>query len=175
LANGQLIDYGLLVWSTGLKQNALIESVQGVQKEQGGMRRLLTDAQLRVLHPSGQLIDNIYAVGDCATVQDYSLPCTAQVARQKAEYLSKMLNNVAKVNETVPAFKYAHKGSMAYVGGWKAIVDQLGGGQQRQIGTLAWLIWRGAYMSMADSWRNRIKIPTYWLLTWLSGRETSRF
>lgn len=38
--------------------------------------QILTDRYLNVLgDPSG----NSYALGDCADVKDYSLPCTAQV------------------------------------------------------------------------------------------------
>jgi NADH dehydrogenase FAD-containing subunit len=70
------------------------------------------------------------------------------------------------------AFVYRHRGSMAYVGGWKAVVDFE---KSKQNGLVGWMIWRAAYMTMAESWRNKIKIPTYWILTWLLGREISRF
>ena len=41
--------------------------------------QILTDRHLRVLgDPSG----NSYAIGDCADIKDYSLPCTAQVGFQ---------------------------------------------------------------------------------------------
>lgn len=90
--------------------------------------------------------------------------------------MSKVLNIQPEDMSVVQPFKYTHRGSMAYVGGWKAIVDQFGGMESNhQLGTAAWLIWRAAYVSMADSLRNKVKIPTYWLLTWLLGRETSRF
>jgi NADH dehydrogenase FAD-containing subunit len=34
---------------------------------------------------------NIYAIGDCATIEDYWLPQTAQVANQQGQYLAKAL------------------------------------------------------------------------------------
>ena len=72
-----------------------------------------------------------------------------------------------------PAFTYRHRGAMAYIGSNKAVVDF--DNAKTKKGTLGWLIWRGAYVSMAESLRNKIKIPTYWALTWFLGRETSRF
>lgn len=70
-------------------------------------------------------------------------------------------------------FEYRHRGSMAYIGENKAVVDF--DNSKTKKGTIGWLIWRGAYMTMAESIRNKIKIPTYWALTWFLGRETSRF
>ena len=54
------------------------------------------------------------------------LPCphatvSRQVARQQGEYLAEALRladgNVAELSQLAPPFRYAHKGSMAYVGG----------------------------------------------------------
>ena len=42
--------------------------------------QILTDRHLKVLgDPSG----NAYAIGDCADIKDFSLPCTAQVGFSK--------------------------------------------------------------------------------------------
>ena len=175
LKDGTSVPYGLLVWSTGLAPNVLIESLD-LPKDR--MHRLKTNEYLQVLNQDGCAMQDVYAVGDCAVVDGYDLPCTAQVAKQKAQYLVSKLNKMVAGSSTddvkyLKPFQYQHRGSMAYVGSNKAVVD-FDKGKQRK-GTLGWIIWRGAYMGMATSLRNKIKIPTYWLLTWLSGRELSRF
>ena len=100
---------------------------------------------------------DVFALGDNANVRDSVMPATAQVASQQALWLGKHLNN-----ETVATQKFAFKnlGVMAYLGNWKGLV-QTGSGKGLE-GYLAWLVWRGAYLTMSVSWRNKILIPTYW-------------
>ncbi|ORX92029.1 NDE1, mitochondrial external NADH dehydrogenase [Basidiobolus meristosporus CBS 931.73] len=173
---------GLVVWATGLTENPLISAMEG-QAAKDNRKRLLTDRHLRVLNPFDKKpIDNVYALGDCATIEDLELPATAQVAKQKGEYLVKALNRVAKEGTTdawnkIKPFDYQHMGSMAYVGGWKAIVE-LGPDKKNEIkhaGWLSWLFWRSAYFTMSVSNKNKVLIPMYWFLTWIFGRDISRF
>ena len=42
-------------------------------------------------------------------------------------------------------------------------------------GRTAWLVWRGAYLSMSLSWRNRVLMMVYWVVNWVGGRDVSRF
>lgn len=113
---------------------------------------------------------DVFALGDNANVRNMAMPATAQVASQQALWLAKRLNN-----ETVQmqSFTWNNLGVMAYLGTSKGLV-QTGGGKRLQ-GWLAWLVWRGAYLTMSVSWRNRILIPTYWFLNWVFGRDITRF
>ncbi|KAJ3216582.1 hypothetical protein HDU67_009277 [Dinochytrium kinnereticum] len=138
------VPYGLLVWSTGLAPTDLIKSLD-LQKDRA--QRLETDEYFRVINPSGGIVNDVYAVGDCATVQGTSLPCTAQAANQKAAWLvkgnssgstSESLSLLTALNEIgrkypdddsnmalkrLSPFNYKHQGSLAYLGKWKAIAD----------------------------------------------------
>ena len=100
---------------------------------------------------------DVFALGDNAKVRNMALPATAQVASQQALWLAKRLNN-----DTVQmqSFTWNNLGVMTYLGMSKGMV-QTGSGKGLQ-GYLAWLVWRGAYLTMSVSWRNRILIPTYW-------------
>jgi len=102
-------------------------------------------------------MQDVFALGDNANVRNSIMPATAQVASQQALWLGKHLNN-----ETVATQKFAFKnlGVMTYLGNWKGLV-QTGSGRGLE-GYLAWLVWRGAYLTMSVSWRNKILIPTYW-------------
>ncbi|KAG9691446.1 FAD/NAD(P)-binding domain-containing protein, partial [Aureobasidium melanogenum] len=142
---------------------------------------IMTNDRLRVImQPSTQakegekvdgraIIKDVYALGDCAIMENSAYPATAQVANQKARWLAKQLNRDSIDNN---AFTYKDLGVMAYVGNWNAIMQSSGGDVS---GRVAWLIWRGAYLAKSVSWRNRILIPTYWFVNWLFGRDISRF
>lgn len=106
--------------------------------------------------PEAILMD-VYALGDCAIVEDTLYPATAQVASQKAYWLAKRLNKGDIENA---GFTWKNMGVMAYVGNWNALLQ--GGGSGGISGRLAWIIWRGAYLTKSVSWRNKILIPIYW-------------
>ncbi|ODA80028.1 hypothetical protein RJ55_02986 [Drechmeria coniospora] len=184
---------GVVVWSTGLMQNPLTGKLVG--RDLTGIGRIakdsrtggfVTDQHMRVqVQLRGDSGDNgktvtlpdVYAVGDCAAVQGRSYPATAQVASQQAAYLAKQLNldsggrrhGEAKGRA---AFTFRNLGSMAYLGSWRAIhqssADELKG-------RAAWILWRTAYLTKSMSVRNKIMIPVYWFITWVFGRDISRF
>ncbi|KAK7422368.1 hypothetical protein QQX98_001647 [Neonectria punicea] len=178
---------GVVVWSTGLMQNPLVgmlldRDVDGVgriakDRKTGG---IVTDSHLRVQVETADgdkttttTLPDVFAIGDCAVVQGSSLPATAQVASQQAAYLGKRLNTKTTADtEPATAFRFRDWGTMAYLGGWRAIhqsqADELKG-------RAAWILWRTAYLTKSMSVRNKLMIPVYWLVTWIFGRDISRF
>lgn len=188
------IGAGLVVWSTGLMQNPLIErlaaktftlsdappSSAGSSSPSSSLAKdpktggLITDAHLRVritnpADPSATL-DDVFVIGDCAIMENNpNLPKTAQVAAQQAVHLAKQLNKGAVGTK---AFRFRDWGTLTYLGGWRAIhqssADELKG-------WVAWIVWRGAYLTKSMSLRNKIMVPFYWITSWLFGRDISRF
>ncbi|KAF5026063.1 hypothetical protein F66182_1855 [Fusarium sp. NRRL 66182] len=133
---------GVVVWSTGLMQNPLVGKLVG--KDIKGMGRIAKDTktggfsvdehlrvQLEAQDSGGKHINktlpDVYAIGDCAVVEGQSLPATAQVASQQATYLGKRFNSGTS-NQGPPTapFQFRNWGTMAYLGGWRAI-HQKGG------------------------------------------------
>ena len=179
---------GLVVWSTGLMQNPLTSKILG--RELDGLGSIakdarsggiVTDGHMRVQlqPPEGSpstttttTLPDVYAVGDCAAVQEHNYPATAQVASQQASYLGKQLNKGTSTDASAAEFKFRNLGTMAYLGSWRAIhqssADELKG-------RAAWLLWRTAYLTRSMSIKNKIIIPVYWLITWIFGRDISRF
>ncbi|KAK9338521.1 hypothetical protein LIPSTDRAFT_60614 [Lipomyces starkeyi NRRL Y-11557] len=171
----ETVNYGLLVWSTGLAPNPFVAGCDVVVKDK--RNNIVTDNCLNVYakHANGDAVLNkdVFALGDCAQIEHGYLPATAQVASQKAKYLSKELNREAKSKgDEYKPFVFNNRGVMAYIGGWRAIVQGNGGEVK---GRTAWLLWRGAYFSMSVSIKNKILIPIYWFTNWLFGRDISRF
>lgn len=184
---------GMVVWATGLAPNSLARSLSDVALQTYG--RLRTDQCLRLLNREGGVMPDVYAIGDCSIIQDDPLPCTAQVAKQQAQYLARILQGrlgSASSTDTVlgpgaanwnpssgpapwgppiPPFRYRPMGMMAYVGGWRAIADIR---RHEVSGRVAWLVWRSVYFSMAVSLKNKILIPIYWFLTWIFGRDIAK-
>ncbi|KAI8870943.1 FAD/NAD(P)-binding domain-containing protein [Ramicandelaber brevisporus] len=195
------VPYGMLIWATGITEVPLIERI-GASVVKDGRKRVVTDASLRPFDvQTNKPIDGVYVLGDCGTIQNYELPATGQVAKQQGKYLAKTLNaavrqSPSEIPTSPPPFSYHHMGSLAYVGGWRALFElkpmpthphdpnapepEEAGGvlsnlRVRASGLGAWLFWRSAYMTNAVSIRNKILIPGFWFLTWLLGRDISKF
>lgn len=107
---------------------------------------------------SSATMTDVFAFGDNAMIRDANLPATAQTAAQQALWLAKRLN---KGDLESQRFLFRNLGIMTYLGSSKGLV-QTEGWLGDISGRVAFLIWRGAYLTMSVSWRNKILIPVYW-------------
>merc|ERR1740123_1597052 len=155
--------YGTLVWCAGIKPHKFVKDFGFQMNERS--TQILVDGALRV---KGE--EDIYALGDCCTIEDYWLPQTAQVANQQGQFLAKHLGG----NVDGQAFVFRSKGMMAYLGGFSAIMSQLPG-LKSLTGFVAFLGWRFTYWFLQLSVRNRYMLSTDWLRTLVFGRDLTRF
>jgi NADH dehydrogenase FAD-containing subunit len=76
-------------------------------------------------------------------------------------------------------FGFKNLGVMTYLGGSKAVLqapdDKEGGPARGLKGWVAYLIWRGAYLTMTLSWRNKVLVLVQWAAVKVFGRDISRF
>lgn len=163
LQSGEEIGYGLVVWSTGNGPTPLVAKLN-VKKDRS--QRIVVDPYF---HVDGR--PDVFAVGDCAVVEDAATPPTAQAAQQEAAHLAKVLNAMAHGREPQP-FKYKHKGMMAYIGDQKALAD-LGNIQGK--GFTTWLFWRSAYLTKLVSFQNKFLVASDWLRSFIFGRDISQY
>lgn len=85
--------------------------------------------------------------------------------------LQKQLRRVKQIGP----FEYSHQGSLAYIGSEKAVADiSWLTGNFASGGTLTYLFWQSAYLSMCFSTRNRVLVVLDWLKSWMFGRDVSR-
>ncbi|KAF7555325.1 hypothetical protein G7046_g6576 [Stylonectria norvegica] len=92
-------------------------------------------------------------------------------AAQEIEKLEKVLRRI----KNVKPFRYSHQGSMAYIGSEKAVADVTWwNGNFATGGSLTYLFWRSAYLSMCFSTRNRVLVVVDWLKSKAFGRDVSR-
>ncbi|KAK1979550.1 hypothetical protein LZ30DRAFT_596634 [Colletotrichum cereale] len=165
------LPYGLLVWATGNKVSPLVDGLR-VKKPKHGLPRILTDKYLRVLRPDGSPMEDVYALGDAADIEGESLPTLAEVALQKGEYLTGVLNSAAADDDYArPApFAYKQRALLAYLGRHDGVIS----GREEWTGASAWLAWRSGSLGWTRSWRRKIMIVISWLFVWIAGRDIAR-
>ncbi|CAG8634684.1 5200_t:CDS:10, partial [Paraglomus occultum] len=64
------LPFGLVLWSTGIAMNPLTKAISEKLPEQKNTRALITDQHLRL---KGAPMSTVYAIGDCATVENPKL------------------------------------------------------------------------------------------------------
>ncbi|EAW07648.1 alternative NADH-dehydrogenase [Aspergillus clavatus NRRL 1] len=78
-------------------------------------------------------------------------------------------------NKQIGPFQYSHQGSLAYIGKERAVADiSWLSGNIASGGTVTYLFWRSAYLSMCFSTRNRVLVAADWIKAKLFGRDVSR-
>ncbi|DBA01620.1 TPA: hypothetical protein N0F65_011376 [Lagenidium giganteum] len=182
---GEKIPCGLVVWTAGVGPNDLTKSLTVFSKSKRG--NILTNEFCQVVgapevEPSAPfglpLRSNVFSIGDCAEIQDYPLPATAQKAQSQAEWLAHLLRG--KSGQPPQPYKFANKGMMAYLGSYEALAEFKRPKDDtsplaRLSGWKAWFIWRSAYLTKLGSWRLRMQVPLDWLKAMVVGRDVSRF
>lgn len=213
------IGIGMCLWSTGNMMNPFVQgNLNQIEKLPSDAKLRIDEAlgkndewQIKKDPKTGALIvdqhlrlqlvtnlnsqqqatlPSVFALGDNAKLEDASLPVTAQTANQQAVWLGKRLNK-GDFN-LHSGFKFKNLGILTYLGSERGLFQRDSGPAKGIRGTIAFLIWRGAYLTMSVSWRNKILIPIYWsvlasqsqwtspltenrFLTWTFGRDISRF
>ncbi len=117
--------------------------------------------------------NDIFALGDATATR---LAPTAQVAAGQGRYLAKFFNllsqnDEATIQKFIGPFSYDHLGSLAYIGGDRAIADF---SKFHFGGMLTFWFWRSAYLTNLLSTRNRILVAFDWTKNRLFGRDISR-
>ncbi|MGC2409230.1 MAG: FAD-dependent oxidoreductase [Methyloceanibacter sp.] len=160
LTDRSLIPTRTIVATIGNGPNPLVEAL-GLDMHWGRMK---TDRFMRV---PGR--DGVWAIGDAAEIplveqpaEDplHYAPPTAQFAVREGRQLAR--NLVAKAaNTELKPFAYTSKGSLASLGMSKAVAEVYG---VKLSGTLAWLLWRGFYLSFLPGFAAKLRVLVNWLL-----------
>ncbi|HET7627969.1 MAG TPA: NAD(P)/FAD-dependent oxidoreductase [Bacillales bacterium] len=115
VGSGEEIKAGTVVWTGGVKANAIVEN--------SGFETNRSKVPVRDdMRAPGY--DNVFVIGDCALVMnpenDRPYPPTAQIAIQEAYTVANNLKALLK-GGSLKAFKYDNKGTVASLGGREAI------------------------------------------------------
>ncbi|KAJ0110275.1 hypothetical protein J7T55_000708 [Diaporthe amygdali] len=153
-----------VIWATGNGATSLVDRLR-CQKSEKGLPRLLTDEFLRLKGENREPVPDVYALGDAADVDGASLPTTAEVACQKANWLGTALNKDFEQGK-VSHFQYRQAAVVAYLGHSDGVIA----GKSDYTGAEAWVAWRSKNFLWTRTWRQRVLVVVSWVLDRLTGR-----
>ena len=144
------------VWTAGNKPGPVMSKL-GIELTKRG--QIEVDAQLRsAANPS------LWAAGDCAQVPDLITGGFAPPTAQHASREGKVVGyNVAAaiLNKPLKNFEFETLGSLAALGHQLAVAEVFG---RRFSGFLAWLLWRGIYLSKLPTLQKQVRVLLDWIL-----------
>jgi len=159
-----------LVWTAGTAPNPLLKSLP-VEKDKRGA--VVVDGAMAVPGHAG-----VWALGDCAAVNDAKTgkPCppTAQFALREAEVLAKNIRAQLGGHRT-QAFHFDSLGALCVVGHQTACAELTmpfaRSRSMRFSGLLAWLMWRGIYLSKLPGMERKIRVLMDWTVELFFPRD----
>jgi NADH:quinone reductase (non-electrogenic) len=159
-----------LVWTAGTAPNPLLRSL-AVEKDKRGA--VVVDSTLSV--PG---FPKVWALGDCAAVHDAktgkSCPPTAQFALREAEVLAR--NIYSEVHgRPREGFHFNSLGALCVVGHQTACAElSVPFFRNRYLhfsGLLAWLMWRGIYLSKLPGLERKVRVLIDWTIELFFPRD----
>jgi NADH dehydrogenase len=156
LDDGSAIPAATLVWAAGNAPNPLLATLGPCPLVRG---RLAVDQELRV-----QGVPGIWAVGDCAHIEDPRTgrphPPTAQHALREARVVADNIGATIRGGRLRP-FRFAGLGQLAAIGRRTGVANILG---FRFSGFVAWWLWRSIYLWKLPRLERRIRVALDWTL-----------
>jgi len=108
------------------------------------------------------------------TSTNLNIPGKTKDSASAAVELESLQRQLRRIKDIKP-FHYTHQGSLAYIGSERAVADvSWFNGNFASGGSLTYLFWRSAYLSMCFSTRNRVLVVVDWLKSKAFGRDVSR-
>ena len=159
-----------LVWAVGTAPNPLLKSQPFERDERGTVK---VDFTLAVPgHPG------VWALGDCAAVNDAKTgkPCppTAQFAIREAATVAR---NIAAqlAGRPLKNFHFDSLGALCVVGHQTACAElRVPFARSKSVrfsGLLAWLMWRGIYLSKLPGMERKIRVLMDWMIELFFPRD----
>jgi NADH dehydrogenase len=149
LSNGELVPTDTVVWTAGVVANPLLRAL-GLPVDPSG--RVVTDASL-------QVVDGVWAVGDCAAVPDLASGGTCAPTAQHA--VRQAVRLVRNLRGHVRPYRHRDAGAVASLGLRKGVAELYGVPLR---GWAAWLVHRMYHGSRLPCSRRRLVVNLLWLL-----------
>jgi NADH dehydrogenase len=161
LKGGNTIETENVIWTAGNRPNLGIEAEELPVDQRTGIK---VDEYLRV---EGH--ENIWAIGDCAAVQDVRsgqegkiVPPTAQAAVQEGHMVARNILAVLDGREDdLKRFEYRPIGQLVELGSDFAVNEVMG---VRFTGLIAAIFWRMAYLVRLNSPQSKVHIAADWIV-----------
>ena len=159
-----------VVWTAGTTPNPLLKTLSVELDRRGAVSVAPT------LAVQGQA--NVWAVGDCAAVVNAQTgqPCppTAQFALRQAYTLARNIRDSLR-DRPLAVFHFESLGALCVVGHHTACAEltipYTGGRTVRFSGLLAWLMWRGIYLSKLPGLERKVRVMADWVIELFFPRD----
>ena len=116
---------------------------------------------------------NVWAIGDCAAVplaKEGLAPPTAQHAVRQGTLCAENIVRSLGGRELEP-YRFESLGALASLGRRSAVAEVMG---VKLSGFVAWLMWRGIYLSKFPGWDRKVRILVDWLMDLLLPRDVTQ-
>jgi NADH dehydrogenase len=159
-----------LVWTAGTAPNPLLRELPVEHDRRGAV---VVDSMLAVPGQSG-----LWAVGDCAAITDAKTgnPCppTAQFALREARTLAHNIHASLNSRPLQP-FHFDSLGALCVVGHHTACAElRVPFARDKTVrfsGFLAWLMWRGIYLSKLPGLERQVRVLVDWVIELFFPRD----
>ena len=158
-----------VLWAAGVQASPLgriLAEACGAPLDRAG--RVIVEPDLTVPHHP-----EILVIGDLASYAHQTgtpLPGVAPVAMQEGRYAARLVAGRLR-GESLPAFRYRHRGSMATIGRGEAVADF---GRVRFDGLLAWLAWLFVHLIYLIEFDNRLLVLVQWAWNYITRNRGAR-
>ena len=164
VGDATLIPASTIVWTAGNQPNPVLSLLPSERSRTGA---LVAEATLQV-----RGLSNVWAVGDCAQIPDpsgegRSYPPTAQHAMREGKAAA---SNIAAslTGRPLKPFRFRSLGMLVPLG-HRTGVAEIGG--LRFSGLLAWLMWRGVYLSLLPGLEKKVRVLLDWAIDLFFPRD----
>lgn len=165
LQDGETIAAENVVWVAGVRAAPLAGTLDA-DSGPGGRVRVLPTMQL-------PYDERVFAIGDLAFLQDQhgaAYPMVAPVAMQQADVAA---TNIVRLvgGESLRAFRYRDRGTMATIGRRKAVAHVFG---LQFSGLIAWVLWLIVHLIQLVGFRNRALVLVNWIWNYFRYDRANR-
>ncbi|HWA82957.1 MAG TPA: FAD-dependent oxidoreductase, partial [Fimbriimonadaceae bacterium] len=154
LTDGSRLDAHTTVWCAGIAPSPLLSQISGLPLNKHGYIDCGKDMRVAGF-------DNVWAVGDIATILDDQGQPYAQTAQNATRQGVHCAQNVIRTIEGEPTepFRFNTLGSLAALGCRTAVAKVFG---IKVAGFPAWFLYRTVYLFKMPSWSRRFRIMMDW-------------
>jgi NADH dehydrogenase len=173
VGSGEEINAQTLVWTAGTIPNPLVKTLPLEFNKRGAV---IVESTMAVPGHAG-----LWALGDCAEVTDAKngKPCppTAQFALREARTLARNIHASIKSNGGKPLqpFHFDSLGALCVVGHHTACAElSIPFARDKSVrfsGLLAWLMWRGIYLSKLPGLERKVRVLSDWVIELFFPRD----
>lgn len=156
LTTGERVATQTVIWAAGIAPSPMIAAIEGMPVNQKGYIECERDLRVKGY-------DNVWAIGDSATVFDANgkpYAATAQNASRQGPHVAK---NIVNAMDGLPLkpFDFKVLGSFAAIGRRQAAAEVMG---RNVPGFLGWVIYRGAYLMKMPTFAMKARLLMDWIL-----------